>query len=463
MEGMIQLPTTRFHALSAGAVALAILTAFCLTWPWANFYLTPVDPFLPIFNTAVFCTESLTAVILCVQFTIFRQPYLAALSGAFGFVTVADLAQLLVFPDIFAPTGLFGANSQSAAWIWVFWHGGFPIVLLIASVIKRHWGETVLEPRHTIPTAVALIGGPMLVSAALCYLAIAAHGSLLSTIIVGHSYLALVHNPVSVAVVLANLLALLTIALASRTRAMLELWICIALLAASCDVIITFVAGARGTLGWYTARCLSVVSATAVLSMLFWEFNRLYRNLSTANTQLTEYSIRDGLTGIHNRRYFDEFLAREVEHARRTGKPLSLLMADVDFFKPYNDTLGHLQGDACLIAVAQALASQIRRSGDLLARYGGEEFVVVLPCADRDSATFIAEKLREAVFAAGIAAPASDAPDHPGVVTLSIGAATMEPSGDSRNLLAAADQALYMAKHAGRNRVCVAAPAALAA
>jgi diguanylate cyclase (GGDEF)-like protein len=253
------------------------------------------------------------------------------------------------------------------------------------------------------------------------------------------------------------LVALLTTFVSGRGRTVIELWLCVALVAASCDVIMTLTASARGTLGWYTARCLSVVSAAAVLSMLFWEINRLYRNLNLAHSKLTEFSIRDGLTGIHNRRHFDECFAAEVERARRTGKPLSLLMADVDRFKLYNDTLGHQQGDACLIQIAQTLALQARRAGDVVARYGGEEFVIVLPATDRDSATAISEKLREAVAALRIEAPSSGTGNDPGVVTLSIGAATLSPDGNGNMLLSAADQALYMAKNAGRNRVCFAA------
>jgi len=193
-----------------------------------------------------------------------------------------------------------------------------------------------------------------------------------------------------------------------------------------------------------------------VLSVLLWEINRLYRNLHAAHEKLTEYSIRDGLTGAYNRGYFEQQFDIEMQRARRWGRPLSVLMSDVDWFKSFNDTFGHQAGDSCLIAIARALDVQAKQAGGFVARYGGEEFVIVLPNADRDTATAVSERLRSTVAALRIAAPPNLPADRDaGVVTMSIGAATLEaPLEDYRTLLSAADQALYLAKHSGRNRVC---------
>jgi len=168
--------------------------------------------------------------------------------------------------------------------------------------------------------------------------------------------------------------------------------------------------------------------------------------------RLRELSATDGLTGIPNRRAFDEALVREWERALRAGGPLSVVMADIDFFKRYNDRYGHLAGDACLRQVAAALKAGVRQGGDLAARYGGEEFVVVLPGADAAAARQVAESLRRRVEA--LALPHADNPGG-AVVTISLGVATTQPARDQAPtaLVDQADQALYRAKAGGRNRV----------
>ncbi len=129
-----------------------------------------------------------------------------------------------------------------------------------------------------------------------------------------------------------------------------------------------------------------------VVCLLIWEVNLLYRRLFDAHTSLLRISVRDGLTGIYNRAYFDEQYRKELERAKRTHALLSLILIDIDHFKRYNDAFGHLRGDACLAAVASALAGVVRRPADFVARYGGEEFVIVLPDTDLRGASEIAER-----------------------------------------------------------------------
>jgi len=175
------------------------------------------------------------------------------------------------------------------------------------------------------------------------------------------------------------------------------------------------------------------------------------KKLEENNTILQRLSTLDGLTGIANRRHFDEMLQIEWKSGFREKTPLSIIMIDIDFFKKYNDGYGHQGGDDCLKAVAWALNGTISRPGDFIARYGGEEFVVILPRTDAKGASVIAEQLRSNVETKNIAHAYSSVADH---VTISLGIASMTPTNSSspEELLAKADESLYKAKQAGRNR-----------
>jgi diguanylate cyclase (GGDEF)-like protein len=167
-------------------------------------------------------------------------------------------------------------------------------------------------------------------------------------------------------------------------------------------------------------------------------------------------SLRDGLTGVWNRRAFDERLSEFWREATRKRRPLAVVMIDVDQFKAYNDSAGHPAGDECLRRIAQALRSGVLRESSMLARYGGEEFAVLIEDADSESARVVAERMRQAVLALALPHPDSGVAAS---ITVSAGAASWIPASDQddmRPLVAAADAALYRAKQAGRNQVAVA-------
>ena len=168
---------------------------------------------------------------------------------------------------------------------------------------------------------------------------------------------------------------------------------------------------------------------------------------------LAQLAQCDGLTGVANRRSFDQHLDKEWRRAQRNQTPLSVIMIDADYFKDINDRLGHQMGDDCLRGIAQCAASQLKRPGDLLARYGGEEFVVLLPETPAEGAVQLAEAIRVAVEQ-DFARSAAEGGVGPHL-TVSLGCATLIPSSDdtAEVLLRAADQNLYLAKGAGRNRV----------
>lgn len=175
-------------------------------------------------------------------------------------------------------------------------------------------------------------------------------------------------------------------------------------------------------------------------------------------SQLQRLSQLDGLTGLYNRRYFDQQLPAEWRRQWRSNSPLALLMVDIDHFKAYNDALGHLAGDDALRRVSAALQASLQREGDVACRYGGEEFAIILPSTGQEGAGHVAARIHAAVAALAIAHPASPQ----GRLTLSIGLTVVNPVSEEQPgaLVAHCDQALYQAKHQGRNRTCVWMPAA---
>jgi diguanylate cyclase (GGDEF)-like protein len=173
--------------------------------------------------------------------------------------------------------------------------------------------------------------------------------------------------------------------------------------------------------------------------------------LAAQNRTLAKLSQIDALTGVGNRRCFDEALNVLWEPGAARPESVALVMFDIDHFKSFNDTAGHQSGDDCLLAVARAAATCVRDGVDTLARYGGEEFGIILPSASLEDGRIIAERVREAILARAI--------PHPGVrpegyVTVSLGVATILPAtGSAASLVEAADRCLYAAKRLGRNRV----------
>lgn len=180
---------------------------------------------------------------------------------------------------------------------------------------------------------------------------------------------------------------------------------------------------------------------------------RNHISLKLKTDLLEAHALLDGLTDIPNRRRFDEALASEWRRAHRARTPVALVLADIDYFKSYNDHYGHGAGDACLKQVAAALAAALVRPGDLVARYGGEEFVALLPDTDSHGAREAAEHMRRQVEALRIPHRHSEAGEW---VTISVGVAGCIPTDDESPalLLERADRALYRAKETGRNRVC---------
>lgn len=236
----------------------------------------------------------------------------------------------------------------------------------------------------------------------------------------------------------------LIVATARSKHEILEEWQQSSLLLSGGTLLIVVILAAVG---------MRLVRQIVIRDQLEAELRIAEEHLQERNQELTLLATNDGLTGIANRRHFDDTLTRELNRAARTGAPLSLVLIDVDFFKKYNDRYGHVAGDDCLRQVAATLRRGLARPTDLAARYGGEEFAVLLPATGQVGARYVAERLRQAILE--LALPHGDNPG--GVVTISAGVHTFGTAADepheAASFVARTDALLYRAKMGGRNRV----------
>ncbi|TPW18765.1 MAG: response regulator receiver modulated diguanylate cyclase [Halothiobacillaceae bacterium] len=198
-------------------------------------------------------------------------------------------------------------------------------------------------------------------------------------------------------------------------------------------------------------RALEKLKLTLENRQLLKKLQMQNAELAQANEKLQELAIRDGLTGLFNHRYFREILNHEIARASRSGHAFSLLFFDVDFFKRYNDTFGHMEGDRLLASLGRILRERLRNT-DTAARYGGEEFVILLPDTDKTTAAEVAEGIRRLIETSRFV---NNENEITSAVTVSIGVATYPTDGqEATTLIKNADLHLYNAKDDGRNRVC---------
>jgi diguanylate cyclase (GGDEF)-like protein len=466
------LPAGRRECRFALAVVAVSTAIFALLVPFAKLALIPEPAFIPIYQSALLVNDMITAVFLLGQRQLSRSPGLSLLAGGYLFTALMSTVHALSFPGLFAPTGLLGAGPQTTAWLYMFWHGGFP--LFVIGYTRYGLAEQpAAEGRITILSIVGVI------VALVCGLTLLATlgEPLLPAVMQEKGYTSALHVVVS-AVWLLNLAALCAL-WGRRPYSVLDLWLSVTMCAWLFDIALSAVFNAgRYDLGFYAGRIYGLVAASLVLIVLLVENGKLHlqlvklRESDRAKTaELRRLSTVDQLTGIANRRAFDDTLSQEWRRMMRAGSALSLLLIDVDFFKRFNDTYGHVAGDHCLQQVAKAIASRARRAGEMAARYGGEEFAVLLPNVDRADAKKLGDVICSTVRACEIRHEKSDVGRY---VTISVGAATITDLPElaaslSRNgnlpsqtipgatvLIEMADHALYRAKQSGRNRVVAA-------
>ncbi|MCG2577492.1 diguanylate cyclase [Dechloromonas sp. XY25] len=446
--------------LAFGAMLLSLL-AFVVMAPFAKEQLPAISAFIPIYQSALVVIDLITVILLLNQYISFNSRALFVLGCGYLFSASMTVVHTLTFPGLFAPGGLLGAGPQSTAWLYMLWHGGFPLFIIGYALIKRLDGD--MSSLQTNGRQ-----GRALVLACFCVLSVVtglallatAGQDLLPTIMQGNRYTPSMIFVIST-VWLFGLGALLALWL-SRPHSVLDLWLMVVMTAWLIDVALSAMLNqGRFDLGFYAGRIYGLLAASFVLLVLLAESGMLYKQLVQLTATLQRLTTQDALTGIANRRAFDGGLDAEWRRAQRSGLPLSLMMIDVDFFKGYNDRYGHIAGDKCLQAVAGALRLGMPRATDLVARYGGEEFVVLLAQTEATMAAGLAERLRQAIEA--LALPSAASPF--GFVSVSIGVAGvhLKHAGEARDsgaeeggparLVEAADRQLYAAKEAGRNRV----------
>ena len=452
--GILSRHLSRRPIMLAGFVAAAIVAFTAVLAPFGGRMGPALPPVVSIYAVLMSLIEALTAFFLAIQCRSSREPFLGGLAGAFAFVAVMVFSQMLVFPGVFSPAGLFSGGPQSSIWMWAIWHTGFPAFVLIGLALRADVLPLSRERRQRI--GFLLIPAAPLLALALVYLCIA-HSGLLPPLIHGASYKSLRHSPVMAAIFGATLLALFGCLRITRLRDLLSLWLAVALLASLSDATLTLSGAVRYDIGWYAGRIQSILSSSMIFCVLIFELTQLYDRLVEANEILSQRAVRDGLTGAFNRGYFDEQFPRELRRAIRETTTLSLLLVDVDHFKLYNDLYGHQKGDECLIGIVRAMRELTKRPGDIAARYGGEEFAVLLPRTDAAGAMSLAMEIRVGI--ARLNLPRGDT--AAGAVTVSIGIATLEqpkPWHRPEDLLRRADLALYQAKREGRDTIRVAPP-----
>jgi len=430
----------------AGAVVLILLLAAA---PFAQTPLPAAPAFVGAYAAWFALAETVIAILLLALFLNHRSPGLFVLAAGSLLMPVALVLYI-------ATHGFPSPRPTASSGLATLWGAGYPMFVLIYVALggSGDQRELNLAPATWRPAQFAAFAG---VSIVLC-------GALVATITpitlnllapVGGRWPLPYHI---VCFVLAITAGIAFAALAARrSRSVLDLWLMIEMAALSADLTLNGFSGAQYDFGWYAGRLFGLVAASSLLLALLIESAAHYGRLAelnealvVSNRALEHLSLHDALTGLPNRRYFDTYLGRQVLLTRRRQQNLALVLIDVDSFKAYNDLYGHPAGDECLSRVAIALRSCCRRPGDMAARYGGEEFALILPDTDLASATRIADDAREAVLKLKLPHSGSATGS---IVSISGGVAALgRGEGTAEELVAAADEGLFIAKSDGRNR-----------
>jgi len=393
---------------------------------------------------------AVTAVLLWAQARVTFSVPLTVLAAGYALTSIGMVAYLLFYRDLLPQFGVWvSADAETSRWLWVEWH-----VMFIGSAIAYYWarGRYANAPKLDVTSFERLRMRVVGIAAAILILSVPPliwTDGLPPLANDGHytALFSLMGSLVSIGVAVTIILAHRT----SRFRSVLDLWLALACLSMFADVALEL-SSKPFTVGWYASRFGILFAAGAVLLVLLFQTARIYGALADVTNRLRDETLTDPLTGLANRRCFDQRFVEMLRDCARETRPLSLLMIDIDHFKIYNDTFGHQAGDECLRTIAAVLRNNVGRARDLIARIGGEEIAVIMPEVDFAGALVVAERMRVAVQAAGIQHGTAAA--YP-VVTVSVGVTATHDCGraTAEGIIGEADRALYQAKSAGRNRL----------
>jgi diguanylate cyclase (GGDEF)-like protein len=383
---------------------------------------------------------AITSAVLFVQARTLRSLPTSVLAAGFCFAAAMMLLYAIVYPGLLIPAaGLVHATRVGL--LWYGWHAGLLASMIAFDWLRRSNGDARAMGRRARAAVIGL-------TAAYVVLTACAFSATLPPLADSHHWTPFFLD--LAAPVMVGLAAAVVVAALRRGKAatVLDLWLAVVAIASIVDLYLMVVGAAHYTIGWYASRIVMLAATIAVLGALLRAAAATYAALVAHASVLESEAHTDTLTGLPNRRRFDEQFARAFGSTKRRNGELAIAIIDIDRFKRYNDAFGHQAGDDALHAIGQAIGDSVRRSGDFAARYGGEEFVVILEDTTLSGTLAVAEQIRAAVIATGMRAPSG------GPLTVSIGVALRTPDDASADdLLRHADEALYLAKDAGRNRV----------
>lgn len=441
-------PSTLNRRWAAG-IAIFLLALFFVTLSYNEIQFPILPQFLLMHATTVFILETLTAVILTSQFHLTGKPYLLILASGYLTAGAFAIVQPLVFPGVFGGAGLFRTGLNAAVWIWIFWHFAFPLFVVMAIVVSQHLEWKATRPW---PWTLGMIGFSVALVAVGFYFAVFDEQGLPVIMRDAYDFSAVWDLGIAQALIVTHLAALIALMMLTRLNTIVFLWLAIAMLAASLDTLGNMLATERYTVGWFAARTSSFVASAAVLGSLMAELHLLYKVGWLEKSRMQFHAEMDALTGLPNRRAFDSYFLEEAKRSDRNQTPLALALVDIDHFKRVNDQYGHAAGDIALQHIASILRRHLNRPTDFVARWGGEEFAILMTGNSLEGANYVLERLRHDIERSPCETPKGDFK-----LTISVGLAKaiVHESRDIDSLLDHADQALYQAKHSGRNRVCL--------
>ncbi len=451
----------RRFALTAVLVSVAFFLAVA---PFANTPLAQVPAFIPGYVSCLVICDVITAALLFGQFSVLRSPATLVLAGAYLFSASITLAYALVFPGLMPLPGIPEAGPQTSSAMYMFWHSGFPLAIIGYAIVKSRDPQADeippprLQDRSARIAVLATVAGIVALVCAYTLFATWGHAHI-PTFLEGNRTTPLGHG-VLFGVWLLSLSALVVL-WRSKPHTVLDVWLMVVMCVWLFDIALGAILNSgRYDMGWYTGRVYGMLAASFLLIVLLAENARQYAqlvrvsvDLRTANKSLAQLSRHDGLTGLANRRFFNEYLAEQTALAQRHMRPLALVLCDADHFKAYNDHYGHQAGDECLKQLADVLNTCCNRPTDMAARYGGEEFAMILPDTDLAGAKQVAEAARAAIAQMKVPHEKSSVGRH---VSISAGVAALVPPQKvmtPEELISASDRSLYQAKNMGRNCV----------